>query len=115
MAAGGAETLAATSLPSQLRRNHVAGGYRPLHRPRRYYVASAFCWHNEVVNVWRHLLPLVALYALYVAPEWSADRPRAAALLACSALTHLMVSGAAEKRLTHVAHSLQHSRSPLGT
>ncbi|KAI6230192.1 hypothetical protein M3Y99_01086200 [Aphelenchoides fujianensis] len=52
-------------VPVLLRRSYVRHGYRPLHRSLRYYVSSAFTWHNELVNFWTHFVPLIGLYLFY--------------------------------------------------
>lgn len=45
---------------------HVEGGFRPLHQPWGYYLASLFQRHNECLNTWTHLIALVmTLQRLY--------------------------------------------------
>ncbi|CAD5231745.1 unnamed protein product [Bursaphelenchus xylophilus] len=100
-----AKMLHDMDVPPLLRRNYIKTGYRPLNRELQYYVKSAFSWHNEVINIWTHAIPLILLYLFYILPELTYDRPRATVLFTyfgvasvffCSAMTHLM-----------------HSRSPL--
>jgi len=95
------EMLPDIDVPALLRRNHVKSGYRPLNRSILYYARSAFLWHNELINVWTHAIPLVLLYVFWILPELASERPRAsvlfsyagvATLFLCSALTHLMHS-----------------------
>ncbi|KAI6213509.1 hypothetical protein M3Y94_00158900 [Aphelenchoides besseyi] len=97
--------LSDEEIPILLRRSYVKHGYRPLNRPLCYYFGSAFSWHNELINFWTHLIPLIGLYVFYILPELASERPRAIVLFAhigvsclflCSAVTHLM-----------------HSRSPI--
>ncbi|KAI6189965.1 hypothetical protein M3Y97_00065500 [Aphelenchoides bicaudatus] len=95
------DMLPESEVPILLRRSHVKSGYRPLNKSIRYYLASAFQWHNELVNVWTHLIPLIVLYIFWVMPELATERPRSSVLFSyagvstlflCSALTHLMHS-----------------------
>ncbi|KAI6227478.1 hypothetical protein M3Y99_01245500 [Aphelenchoides fujianensis] len=92
-------------VPVLLRRSYVRHGYRPLHRSLRYYVSSAFTWHNELVNFWTHFVPLIGLYLFYILPELSAERPRATVLFGYAGVSCLFLCSA----VTH----LMHSRSPL--
>uniref|UniRef100_A0A1I7XLY2 Progestin and adipoQ receptor family member 3-like n=1 Tax=Heterorhabditis bacteriophora TaxID=37862 RepID=A0A1I7XLY2_HETBA len=65
--------LSASEIPLLLKRSHIVSGYRPLHQPRQYYYKSAFCSHNEVINVWSHFLPAICLMLFYVRPELSSE------------------------------------------
>ncbi|CAD5224797.1 unnamed protein product [Bursaphelenchus okinawaensis] len=91
-------------IPVLLRRNYIKTGYRPLNKELKYYVKSAFSWHNELVNIWTHALPLIGLYLFYILPELMHDRPRAVVIFAYSGVSSVLFCSA----LTH----LMHSRSP---
>ncbi|CAJ0558043.1 unnamed protein product, partial [Mesorhabditis spiculigera] len=88
-------------VPSLLLRPHIHRGYRPLHEPHIYYWSSIFGVHNELINVWTHLVPFIIIVCGYLLPEWRCTEPSStlillyigvAALLGCSTLAHLMHS-----------------------
>ncbi|KAE9552311.1 hypothetical protein FO519_004468 [Halicephalobus sp. NKZ332] len=58
-----------SEVPKLLRRSHIHSGYRPLNKSLRYYVASAFRLHNELVNFWTHMLPFFFIYFYFLHPE----------------------------------------------
>uniref|UniRef100_A0A914X328 Uncharacterized protein n=2 Tax=Plectus sambesii TaxID=2011161 RepID=A0A914X328_9BILA len=64
-----AAMLPADQVPDILKRKHIAGGYRPPHQSWSYYLKSVFLPHNEVVNVWTHLLPVFCFFYGYLWPE----------------------------------------------
>jgi len=60
-------TTTKTSLPRVFHEPHVETGFRQIHQPWTYYLFSLFQIHNECVNVWTHLIALVAvLYRCWV-------------------------------------------------
>ncbi|XP_061674635.1 uncharacterized protein LOC133500072 isoform X2 [Syngnathoides biaculeatus] len=56
-------TVRDAEVPHFFRERYVRAGYRPLHQRWGYYFLSAFRRHNETVNIWTHLLALLALLA----------------------------------------------------
>ncbi|TKR87965.1 hypothetical protein L596_012284 [Steinernema carpocapsae] len=96
--------LRSSEVPTLLRRTHIHKGYRPLHRSPQYYVFSAFDCHNELINVWTHLLPLAVLYTSYIQPEVFSAAPRVPVLILYFGVAVLFVGSS-------LAH-LFHSRSP---
>uniref|UniRef100_A0A7E4W7D9 Progestin and adipoQ receptor family member 3 n=1 Tax=Panagrellus redivivus TaxID=6233 RepID=A0A7E4W7D9_PANRE len=91
-----------TDVPQLLRRTHIRSGYRPLNQSVRYYLASAFKLHNEVVNFWTHLLPLAFIYARYIHPElFFEPQPRWQLLILYSGISILFVASS----MTHLLHS----------
>ncbi|EPB76321.1 hypothetical protein ANCCEY_04578 [Ancylostoma ceylanicum] len=93
--------LTHTEIPQLLKRHHIVKGYRPLYQPVHYYYRSAFYSHNELINVWTHLVPAVCLIVYYFIPEIVSPSPRlpvlvlytgVASLLVGSTLAHLLVS-----------------------
>uniref|UniRef100_A0A7I4YQP1 PAQR3 n=1 Tax=Haemonchus contortus TaxID=6289 RepID=A0A7I4YQP1_HAECO len=91
--------LTHSEIPQLLKRNHIVKGYRPLHQPITYYCKSAFCTHNELINIWSHLVPAICLIVFYVLPELFSETPRlpvlvlyagVGSLLFASSLAHLL-------------------------
>ncbi|XP_066275446.1 membrane progestin receptor beta-like [Branchiostoma lanceolatum] len=56
--------LTVDEVPDAHKEPFVLTGYRPPHRPWRYYLMSMFSLHNETLNVWTHLVPCI--YVLYM-------------------------------------------------
>ncbi|GFS03503.1 membrane progestin receptor beta-like [Elysia marginata] len=54
-------TVNRDKLPLVFHEPHVYTGFRPLHQPWKNYILSLFQWHNEVMNVWTHLLALIVV------------------------------------------------------
>ena len=58
-------TFTVDQVPDEYREPFILTGYR---RPRssfRYCIASTFRWHNETLNIWTHLVPVVAFAAYF--------------------------------------------------
>ncbi|KAK1338317.1 hypothetical protein QTO34_001432 [Cnephaeus nilssonii] len=54
-------TVPETDVPQLFREPYIHTGYRPTGHRWRYYFLSLFQKHNEVVNVWTHLLAALAV------------------------------------------------------
>ncbi|KAJ1068853.1 hypothetical protein K5549_018921, partial [Capra hircus] len=54
-------TVPETDVPQLFREPYIRAGYRPTGHEWRYYFFSLFQKHNEVVNVWTHLLAALAV------------------------------------------------------
>ncbi|XP_047657338.1 membrane progestin receptor beta [Tachysurus fulvidraco] len=56
-------TVGATNVPGLFREPYIHSGYRPVGQPWHCYALSLFQSHNELLNVWSHLLavPVVLL------------------------------------------------------
>lgn len=54
-------TVPETDVPQLFREPYIRTGYRPTGHQWRYYFFSLFQKHNEVVNVWTHLLAALAV------------------------------------------------------
>lgn len=54
-------TVTKTGLPQVFHEPHVETGFRQVHQPWSYYMFSIFQVHNECLNVWTHLVALVAM------------------------------------------------------
>ncbi|CAL1540778.1 unnamed protein product [Lymnaea stagnalis] len=52
-------TLSREEIPILFHEPHVMKGFRPLHYPWMSYFLSLFQWHNELLNIWTHLLALI--------------------------------------------------------
>ncbi|XGW01588.1 hypothetical protein V3C99_014036 [Haemonchus contortus] len=96
--------LTHSEIPQLLKRNHIVKGYRPLHQPITYYCKSAFCTHNELINIWSHLVPAICLIVFYVLPELFSETPRLPVLVLYAGVGSLLFASS-------LAHLL-HSRSP---
>ncbi|KAL6743175.1 hypothetical protein Aduo_016251 [Ancylostoma duodenale] len=96
--------LTHTEIPQLLKRHHIVKGYRPLYQPIHYYYRSAFYSHNELINVWTHLVPAVCLIFYYFIPEIVSPAPRLPVLVLYTGVASLLVGST-------LAHLL-HSRSP---
>ncbi|XP_076440437.1 membrane progestin receptor beta-like [Babylonia areolata] len=60
-------TVTKTAVPQVFHEPHVETGFRQIHQPWSYYLFSVFQVHNECMNVWTHLIALVAaVYRFYV-------------------------------------------------
>lgn len=49
-------TVSASDVPSLFREPYILSGYRPMGQAWKCYFLSTFQWHNELMNVWTHLL-----------------------------------------------------------
>lgn len=120
------ETLSRHEVPREFQEEHVVMGFRPVNRPLTYYLCTLFTMHNEVVNVWTHLIPFGLMLRLFItilredseaakyqenleSPETESNDPTTPALkdnrrsfylFMCTALGYLLVSAAA-----HLMHS----------
>ncbi|KAL8623579.1 hypothetical protein ACOMHN_000184 [Nucella lapillus] len=54
-------TTTKTSIPRVFHEPHVETGFRQIHQPWTYYLLSLFQIHNECMNVWTHLIALIAV------------------------------------------------------
>eukprot|EP00058_Branchiostoma_floridae_P012043 XP_002597531.1 hypothetical protein BRAFLDRAFT_78914 [Branchiostoma floridae] len=63
--------LTVDEVPDAHKEPFVLTGYRPPHRPWRYYLMSMFSMHNETMSVWTHLIP--SIYVLYVLKTYFDD------------------------------------------
>lgn len=54
-------TVKESDVPQLFREPYIQAGYRPTGQEWRYYFLSLFQKHNEVVNVWTHLLAALAV------------------------------------------------------
>ncbi|PIO71451.1 hypothetical protein TELCIR_06654 [Teladorsagia circumcincta] len=124
----GPRMLTHSEIPQLLKRNHIVKGYRPLNQPITYYCKSAFCTHNELINIWSHLVPAICLVVFYILPELFSATPRlpvlvlyagVGSLLFASSLAHLLVKYLEQPEKVAGAHSkhrvklgAHHSRSP---
>eukprot|EP00058_Branchiostoma_floridae_P012044 XP_002597532.1 hypothetical protein BRAFLDRAFT_78913 [Branchiostoma floridae] len=61
--------LTVDEVPDVHKEPFVLTGYRPPHRPWRYYLTSIFSLHNETVNVWTNIIPCI--YLLYLRSIYS--------------------------------------------
>ncbi|XP_032826170.1 membrane progestin receptor alpha-B [Petromyzon marinus] len=96
-------------VPIVFHEKYITSGYRPPGQPWRFYALSLFARHNEIANVWTHLLgTLLVLARVGKIPELAATR----ADIASWPFFLLALSGAAYMALSTVAH-LFHSRSEL--
>ncbi|KAK5975892.1 Membrane progestin receptor alpha-B [Trichostrongylus colubriformis] len=96
--------LTHSEIPKLLKRTHIVKGYRPLNQPITYYCKSAFCTHNELINIWSHLVPAICLIVFYVLPELFSASPRLPVLVLYAGVGSLLFASS-------LAHLL-HSRSP---
>ncbi|XP_070556774.1 membrane progestin receptor beta-like [Ptychodera flava] len=59
-------TKSAEEVPKLFREPDVHNGYRVPHQPLKYYILSIFQMHNELLNVWTHLIACSILgYKMY--------------------------------------------------
>ncbi|KAK0414279.1 hypothetical protein QR680_007243 [Steinernema hermaphroditum] len=93
--------LHSSEVPTLMRRSHIRSGYRPLDRELQYYVLSAFDCHNELINVWTHLLPLAVLYGYYIHPELFSIAPRIPVLILYFGVAVLLIGSS----MAHLLHS----------
>uniref|UniRef100_A0A671PL06 Progestin and adipoQ receptor family member VIII n=1 Tax=Sinocyclocheilus anshuiensis TaxID=1608454 RepID=A0A671PL06_9TELE len=54
-------TVLASDVPSLFREPYILSGYRPVHLEWWSYFCSLFQCHNELLNVWTHLLAIPAI------------------------------------------------------
>lgn len=54
-------TVGAPNVPSLFREPYIHSGYRPVGQPWHCYALSLFQSHNELLNVWSHLLAIPAV------------------------------------------------------
>ncbi|XP_066533742.1 membrane progestin receptor beta [Hoplias malabaricus] len=99
-------TLPASEVPVLFREPYILTGYRPAGQPLRCYILSLFQRHNELLNVWMHLLavPVVLLRFWFFAA--SSDLRQGTSVLplclyALSSLTYLSLSTAAHLLQSH--------------
>lgn len=98
-------TVGALNVPSLFREPYIHSGYRPVGQPWHCYALSLFQSHNELVNVWSHLLavPVVLLRFWFFAATGSLTLDAlslplclytlsALTYLTCSTLAHLLQS-----------------------
>nr|XP_025846835.1 membrane progestin receptor beta isoform X1 [Vulpes vulpes] len=91
-------TVPETDVPQLFREPYIRTGYRPTGHEWRYYFFSLFQKHNEVVNVWTHLLAALAVllrfwaFAEAEALPWAATRSLPLLLFILSSLTYLTCS-----------------------
>lgn len=102
-------TVLASDVPSLFREPYILSGYRPVNQDWRNYISSLFQRHNELLNVWTHLLaiPAVLLHFSFFAWTWGLTLNVASLplfLYTLSSLTYLICS---------VAAHLMQSRSEL--
>ncbi|XP_008936327.1 PREDICTED: membrane progestin receptor beta [Merops nubicus] len=98
-------TVKESEVPQLFREPYIHGGYRPAGHHWLYYFLSLFQKHNEVVNVWTHLLAALAVLLRFKS-FLEAERPPVDAwslpllvfvlssvtYLTCSLLAHLLQS-----------------------
>ncbi|XP_029112519.1 membrane progestin receptor beta [Scleropages formosus] len=99
-------TVGASEVPSLFREPYILSGYRPVGQDWRCYILSLFQRHNELLNVWTHLLtvPVVLLRcgAFVGAQGLTLEAPSLPLLLyMLSALTYLSFSTAAHLLQSH--------------
>lgn len=98
-------TVGASDVPGLFREPYIRSGYRPVGQPWHCYALSLFQSHNELLNVWSHLLavPVVLLRFWFFAATGSlaldvSSLPlclytlSALTYLTCSTLAHLLQS-----------------------
>lgn len=51
--------LSKHDVPQLFHASHTESGFRPMHQPWSYYFYSIFSLHNESLNIWTHLIPLI--------------------------------------------------------
>ncbi|XP_007671475.1 membrane progestin receptor beta [Ornithorhynchus anatinus] len=91
-------TVPETDVPQLFREPYIRAGYRPTGHGWRYYFLSLFQKHNEVVNVWTHLLAALAVllrfraFAAGQALAWGSARALPLLLFVLSSLTYLTCS-----------------------
>uniref|UniRef100_UPI00398EE49F membrane progestin receptor beta n=1 Tax=Pristiophorus japonicus TaxID=55135 RepID=UPI00398EE49F len=54
-------TVRECHVPQLFREPYIHSGYRPVHQEWKYYAFSLFQQHNEVLNVWTHLVAALVL------------------------------------------------------
>lgn len=98
-------TVGASNVPGLFREPYIHSGYRPVGQPWHCYTLSLFQSHNELLNVWSHLLaiPVVLLRFWFFAATGSLTLDAsslplylyilsALTYLTCSTLAHLLQS-----------------------
>ncbi len=93
-------TVRASDVPSLFREPYILSGYRPMHQEWRSYFCSLFQCHNELLNVWTHLLaiPVILLQFSLFAGTWGLTLNVTSLplfLYVLSSLTYLSISVAA--------------------
>uniref|UniRef100_A0A671PP25 Progestin and adipoQ receptor family member VIII n=1 Tax=Sinocyclocheilus anshuiensis TaxID=1608454 RepID=A0A671PP25_9TELE len=66
-------TVLASDVPSLFREPYILSGYRPVHLEWWSYFCSLFQCHNELLNVWTHLLAIPAIllqFSLFWVSAW---------------------------------------------
>ncbi|KAM9435557.1 membrane progestin receptor beta [Clarias gariepinus] len=98
-------TVGASNVPSLFREPYIHSGYRPVGQPWHCYALSLFQSHNELLNVWSHLIALPAVLLRFWVFAATRDLPLDASslplclyilsiltYLTCSTLAHLLQS-----------------------
>lgn len=91
-------TVPETDVPQLFREPYIHAGYRPTGHEWRYYFFSLFQKHNEVVNVWTHLLAALAVllrfwaFAEAGALQWASPHTLPLLLFILSSITYLTCS-----------------------
>ncbi|CAJ0589419.1 unnamed protein product [Cylicocyclus nassatus] len=96
-----ARMLTHTEIPQLLKRHHIVKGYRPLYQPVHYYYISAFRPHNELINIWTHLVPAICLIVFYLIPEVKSPTRRLPVLVLYTGIGVLLFASA----MAHLLHS----------
>ncbi|XP_072800917.1 membrane progestin receptor beta isoform X1 [Vicugna pacos] len=91
-------TVPESDVPQLFREPYIHAGYRPTGHEWRYYFLSLFQKHNEVVNVWTHLLAALAVllrFWAFVEAEglpWTTAHALPLLLYVLSSITYLTFS-----------------------
>lgn len=91
-------TVPETDVPQLFRELYIHAGYRPTGHEWRYYFFSLFQKHNEVVNVWTHLLAALAVLLRFWAfveagaLQWASPHTLPLLLFILSSITYLTCS-----------------------
>lgn len=99
-------TVSASEVPALFREPYILNGYRPAGQPWRSYLRSLFQQHNELLNVWTHLLAVPVLLLRFWFFAASSDLGQDVSslplcLYALSALTYLSFSAVAHLLQSH--------------
>ncbi|TSN30232.1 Membrane progestin receptor beta [Bagarius yarrelli] len=99
-------TVGASNVPCLFREPYIHSGYRPVGQPWHCYALSLFQSHNELLNVWSHLLavPVVLLRFWFFAATGSLTLDASSlplCLYTLSALTYLIFSTLAHLLQSH--------------
>ncbi|KAA0708469.1 Membrane progestin receptor beta [Triplophysa tibetana] len=104
-------TVLASDVPRLFREPYILSGYRPVNQDWRNYFSSLFQRHNELLNVWTHLLVIPAVLLHFSLFAWTCGLTlnttslplilytlSSLAYLTCSVAAHLLQS---HSELTH--------------